>query len=186
MFRNYSSLDAMELLLQRIIENWLAIVIIAVVVIGASTAYLAFLRGIERRVTKAWLEVYETFLARADKAPLLVELIREGAALDGAPSYESLLEELISARAATAGMPLPTEQKRIAEKNFEAVLTRVIGEISQQPAFKKNAHLLALLQEFSAWDSQVQFSILGYTRTLRLYRSFSLGSMPGGYIPFEY
>lgn len=175
----------MENLLQNFVDHWITILAVIIVVVGATTAYLMFLSRLEERVRKAWLDVYECFLSRSDKAPLLVEFVR-GGVKDGVPDYESLLDELIAARSATANMALPDETKRLVEKSFEEVLLRVIGETSQQPGLKKNAHFLALLKEFDEWNFRVELLIVAYLRTLRIYKGFAFGSTPEGYGGFEY
>ncbi|MFA7277814.1 MAG: hypothetical protein WC101_02380 [Candidatus Gracilibacteria bacterium] len=175
----------MENLLQNLVDHWVTILAVVIIVIAAATAYLMFLSRLERRVRKAWLDVYECFLSRSDKAPLLVEFVRDGMK-DGIPDYESLLDELIVARGATANMALPDEAKRLVEKSFEEVLLRVIGETSEQAGLKKNAHFLALLKEFDEWNSRVELLIVAYLRTLRIYKGFAFGSTPEGYGEFEY
>lgn len=178
----------MEALLSLLTENWIAIAFIIVSVVVAAVVYVWLLARIERRVKKAWLEVYETFLSRADKVPLLVELVREEAreAGESSDSLEQLLQALIVARAATAGMSRPSAQKSATEKAFEEALRRVLDDVSSHASLKKNAMFLGLLQEFSAWSPRLQMAISAYVRTLRTYRRLALGGMPEGYGAFEY
>ncbi len=167
----------MEAFLSVLVENWVAIAIIIVCVLVAAVVYFAALSRMERRVKKAWLEVYETFLSRADKVPLLVELIR-----DDIPGVQAL----IAARAATSDMARPSDQKRAAEKAFEEALGRVLSEVALHPSLKKNALVLELLKEFQVWPARLQTAIAGYTRTLRMYRRVALGGQPEGYGEFTY
>ncbi len=167
----------MEAFLSLLAENWVAIAIIIACVLVAAIVYFAVLSRMERRVKKAWLEVYETFLSRADKVPLLVELIRED--IPG-------VQALIAARAATAGMARPSDQKRAAEKALEEVLAGVLSEVALHPSLKKNAAVLELLKEFQMWPARLQTALFGYIRTLRLYRRVALGGQPEGYGEFTY
>lgn len=178
----------METFLSLLVENWIAIVAIAVSVVVVAVIYFSVLSRMERRVKKAWLDVYETFLSRADKIPLLVELVREEAHEEGAAvsPLEGLLQELIVARTETAGLAHPSDRKRAAEKALGEVLERVLGDVSAHGMLKKNAAILGLLKEFQMWAPRVQLAIVAYTRTLRLYRRVALGGTPDGYGEFEY
>ncbi len=169
----------LESFLQFIIDYWLPIVGVAVGVLILLCGYSVWLRRVRARARKAWLEVYELFLKRADRIPLLIELARAEM-----PEHESLYQELISARAATAGMFLPSSQKHAAEKNLGETLNRVLGEISTHGGHKKHAIFLALLHEFESWGSELQLTLISYTRTLRLTSTF--GSLPDGYQDFNY
>lgn len=153
----------LESFLQFILDAWLPIVTGVVGVLVLVIAYTAWRRRVQARAAKAWLDVYEMFLRRADKVPLLIELARADM-----PEYESLYQELITARAATAGMFLPSPQKHAAEKNLGETLDRVIREITAHHAHKQNAQLLALLHEFTEWEPQLQLTLVAYKRTLRL------------------
>lgn len=135
------------------------IVILCILVVG----YFLFLRRVRVRVRKAWLAVYEMYLARADKIPLLIELARREM-----PEYESLYEELIVARAGTAGMFLFSPQKQAAEEHLGETLDRVIREIRAFLGRKHHAQLVALLHEFEGWDVEFQRVLIAYRRTLRL------------------
>ncbi len=169
----------LESLLQFIVDTWLLIVLVAVGIFVVVGVYMAWLRRVRARAAKAWLEVYEIFLKRADKIPLLIELARAEM-----PEYEPLYQELIAARAATAGMFLPSSQKHAAEKNLAETLDRVLHEITAHHAHKNSAQLLALLHEFTQWESELQLSLAAYKRSLRLYDTF--GSLPEGYQDFNY
>lgn len=176
----------METFLQQLVDNWVVILMIAIGVIAVCGAYWWFVGGIARRVAKAWLTVYEDFLERADKVPLLVELVRGEAHTETERPFESLLRELIVARAGTAAISLPCVEKFRAEKAFEEVLNRVLGEVSGHDMLKKNVVFLGLLKEFAAWPERLELDILAYVRTLRLYRGVAFGSVPAGYEGFEY
>lgn len=152
----------------------------SIAIIVGVVAYLLFLRSLRGRVKRAWLSVYECFLARADRVPLLVELVR-----GGAPEYQSLLNELIVARSATAGMARPSEEKRDAEKVLSDVLIRVIHEVEHRDELKKNMMFDALLREFSGWETELELTIIGYRRALAVYRSLAFGRVPEGYGEFS-
>lgn len=178
----------METLLQNIIDNWLTIVAIIVIVIAAAIAYSWLVARLERRVKKSWLDVYECFLSRADRIPLLIESARQGITQEGADphAYDGIFDELIAARAATSAMPHPSRQKYEAEKDFEKVLTRTIETLSTHEGVKKQVLFHGVLNELSTWSDELESHILGYNRALRTYRSLALGSLPESYEPFEY
>ncbi len=152
------------------------IVILCILVVG----YFLFLRRVRVRVRKAWLNVYEMFLARADRVPLLVELVR-----GEVPGHESLLQELIGVRVATAGKALPTQEKRVAEEALGEVLARVVGEIEHHEKLQGSAMFAALLSEFSRWDAEFELAMIGYRRSLAVYQSLAFGSLPDGYEIFS-
>ncbi len=178
----------METLLQNIIDSWLLIVTIIVIVIVAAIGYSWLAARMERRVKKAWLDLYELFLARADRIPLLIESARQGITQEGADphAYDGIFDELIIARAATSAMPHPSRQKYEAEKELEKVLARTIETLSTHEGVKKQVLFHGILRELAPWSNELEMHILGYNRTLRTYRSFALGSLPEGYETFEY
>lgn len=156
--------------------------------VGAAMAYRFFTMRLLRDVERAWLGVYEYFLKRADRVPLLIETIRAEVHGNGsmAGPYEGLLHELIEARAATAAMPLPSLEKAAVEKNFAAVLERVLEEFREREEFKKNHAFIKLLKEFSEFDAHLSGILLNYHRATDAYRVFTFGCSSSLYRPFSY
>ncbi len=133
-------------------------------------------------VKKSWLAVYETFLARADKIPLLVEMTRKQLP----HSYESLLKELIVARDATSGFSLPSHEKYAAEHALHEVLEHVLEELEKQDEIKNNPIFTTYVQNRSAWEMRLNRAILEYNRALHMHQVCCFGISPRGYTDFHY
>lgn len=162
----------------------MAFVVLALI-FGVMVCYAAWLQRLRGHVAKAWLAVYETLLARADKVPLLVEIVRSNESRMGA-IYESALSELVVARSRTQGMTFPSAEKVMNERAFEEVLHHVLDAVSEDGSLAKHGLLLRLLDEFSALESQLP-SLLGvYHGTLRRYLIATFGLGGGKYCVFEF
>ncbi|MCX6733438.1 MAG: hypothetical protein NTX63_01350 [Candidatus Peregrinibacteria bacterium] len=133
-------------------------------------------------VERCWLAVYETFLARADRIPLLVELVRKNMP----HTYESLLKELIVARDATSGFTLPSHDKYIAEKALSEVLVRVLEELQTREEIKNDATYISFVKYLNTWELRLDRALLDYERSLHTHQLFCLGMSPKGYEEFSW
>lgn len=97
------------------------------------------------------LAVYENFLARADRVPLLVEIVRRYAPGEFGP----LLSELIRVRGATEGIVEPSDEKLEKERELGEVLERALGEFSSHEILRKTPIFVKLLGEFREWSQTV-------------------------------
>lgn len=93
------------------------------------------------------LAVYEHFLARADRVPLLVEIVRRYAP----GGFESLLGELIVARDGTSGRVEITDEKLEKERVLGDVLERALAEFSSHEILGVTPIFVKLLGEFREW-----------------------------------
>lgn len=133
-------------------------------------------------VKQSWLAVYESFLARADKIPLLVELVRR----EMPHTYESLLKELIVAREATAGFTLPSHEKYVAEKALSEVLVRAIEELRGRDEIKNNPTFLSFVKYLDTWELRLDRALLEYERSLHAHKLLCFGMSPKGYEEFTW
>lgn len=133
-------------------------------------------------VERYWLAVYEAFLARADKIPLLVELVRKRIP----HTYESLLKELIVARDATSGFTLPSHEKYTAEKALSEVLIRVLEELQVREEIKNDPAFISFVKYLDTWELRVDRALLDYQRALHTHQLFCFGRSPKGYEEFSW
>jgi len=133
-------------------------------------------------VERYWLAVYEAFLARADKIPLLVELVRKRIP----HTYESLLKELIVARDATAGFTLPSREKYMAEKALSEALVRVLEELQAREEIKNDPAFISFVKYLDTWELRVDRALLDYQRVLHTHQLFCFGRSPKGYGEFSW
>lgn len=97
------------------------------------------------------LAVYENFLARADRVPLLIEVVRRYAPGE----FEALQSELIRVRGSTEGMSEASDQKMKCESVLGEVLERVLAEFSSHEVLRVTPIFVKLLGEFSMWSDRV-------------------------------
>lgn len=133
-------------------------------------------------VERYWLAVYEALLARADKIPLLVELVRKRMP----HTYESFLKELIVAREATSGFTLPSHEKYVAEKALGEVLARVLEELQVREEIKNDPDFISFVKYHQAWDLRLDRAILNYKRAIHAHQLFCFGRSPQGYEEFTW
>ena len=133
-------------------------------------------------VERYWLAVYEAFLARADKIPLLVELVRGGMP----HMHESLLKELIVARDATSGFTLPSREKYMAEKALSEVLVRVLEELQIREEIKNDPAFISFVKYLDTWELRLDRALLDYERALHAHQLFCFGRSPQGYEEFSW
>ncbi len=133
-------------------------------------------------VERYWLAVYETFLARADKIPLLVELVRKRMP----HTFESLLKELIVARDATSGFTLPSREKYTAEKALSEVLVRVLEELQEREEIKNDPGFISFVRYLDTWELRLDKALLDYERALHAHQLLCFGRSPRGYVEFSW
>lgn len=133
-------------------------------------------------VERCWLAVYEAFLARADKIPLLVELARKKLP----HTHDSLLKELIVARDATSGFTLPSHDKYVAEKALSEVLVRVLEELQAREEIKNDTAFISFVKYLDTWELRLDRALLDYERALHTHQLFCFGMRPEGYEEFSW
>ncbi len=133
-------------------------------------------------VERCWLAVYEAFLARTDKIPLLVELVRKRMP----HTYDSLLKELIVARDATSGFTLPSHEKYVAEKALNEVLMRVLEELHGRDEIKNDSVCISFVKYLDTWELRLDRALLDYERALHTHQLFCFGRSPQGYEDFSW
>jgi|GEM_PF-2406300 hypothetical protein len=121
-----------------------------------------------KKIAKSWLAVYETLLARADKIPLLIELLRLHE--EFSDTHRELLGNLTEVRSSTAGMPLPSKEKLEAENRLTKTLKLVLAGIAEARALKNNNQLTKLLDEFEQLDKKIRWVIGTYNGEIREHR----------------
>lgn len=137
-----------------------------------------------KKIAKSWLNVYEMLLARADKIPLLVEILREHD--DIFKKNRELLWNLIDARSETAGMSLPSQEKLEAENRLTRALKLTLISIAETSTLQNNTQLIKLLDEFASLEKKLTWVAEVYNREIRRHRIllFCLGLKK--YRPFEF
>ncbi len=139
---------------------WIALIIIAVVVVAAIGLYNSLIKS-KNRVDEAWSDIEVQLKRRYDLIPNLVETVK------GYASQESsVLENVIKARSMAMGANNPEE--RLKDENMLSGALKSLFAVSENyPDLKSNQNFMQLQSDLTDTEDKIQASRRFYNGTVR-------------------
>jgi len=137
---------------------YVAVAIIAVIVIGVIAIYNALIRG-KQRIEEAWSDIEVQLKRRYDLIPNVIETVK------GYATHEKgVLENVTNARTAAMGAKTAEEHAK-AENMLSSTLKTLFAVSENYPDLKANANFLDLQRELA--DTEIQASRRFYNGNVR-------------------
>jgi LemA protein len=134
-----------------VIGVWIAIGIVALVVLWATYSYNRFVR-LRTRVDNAWSQIDVQLRRRYDLIPNLVEAVKGYAAHE-----RELFEDVTRARAAAEQAGTVQDQAQ-AENQITAGVRRLFAVAENYPQLKANENFLALQEELTSTEGKIAYA----------------------------
>ncbi len=133
-------------------EILIAIVVIAVLIIGWLVLTYNGMVGLRNQVKNAWTQIDVQLKRRHDLIPNLVETVR------GVMKFEQeTLERVMRARAAAVSVTTPAAAGR-AEGELTQALGRLFALFENYPDLKSNQNAMQLQEELTSTENRIAFA----------------------------
>src|SRR3989304_6888444 len=153
---------------------YVAVAIIAVIVIGVIAIYNALIRG-KQRIEEAWSDIEVQLKRRYDLIPNVIETVK------GYATHEKgVLENVTNARTAAMGAKTAEEHAK-AENMLSSTLKTLFAVSENYPDLKANANFLDLQRELADTENKIQASRRFYNSTVMDYNTM-IQSFPSNFL----